>query len=54
MGKPDSSAPPLDPALVTGLGFSLSVYDMHGNDNPRFGDGSPQFSFKLVVERVDA
>jgi hypothetical protein len=38
----------LDPTLVTGMGFSLSLYDMEGRSNSHFGDGP----FKLSVEGI--
>jgi len=36
----------LDPTAITGVGLSLSLYNMEGEDNPHFGDGP----FKIELE----
>jgi len=38
----------LDPAAITGVGVSLSLYTMHGEPNPHFGDGP----FKVTIVGV--
>ena len=43
--------PPLDPAAVTGLGFSLSLYTADGKPNPQFGDGP--FGLEVHGVRVE-
>ncbi len=47
-GRLVSGSPPLDPAEVTGIGFSLSLYTADGKPNPRFGPGP----FQLHVHGV--
>ena len=42
-------APPLSPAAVTGVGFSLSLYTADGKPNKEFGDGP----FELTVHGVE-
>mmetsp|Transcript_845 Transcript_845/g.1398 ORF Transcript_845/g.1398 Transcript_845/m.1398 type:complete len:226 (-) Transcript_845:290-967(-) len=48
-GRVMHGLPPLDPAAVTGLGFSLSLYTADGKPNPDFTDGP----FRLVVHSID-
>lgn len=39
----------LEPEKITGIGLSLSLYTMHGEPNPHFGDGPFQITIKSVV-----
>ena len=41
----------LDPTVITGLGFSLSLYSADGKPNPQFGPGP--FSLQAHSVRVE-
>lgn len=49
-GRPVQGAT-LDPANITGLGVSLSLYDMRGQPNPHFGDGPFKVTLKSLAVR---